>query len=164
MWHRAAIGLGLLVSTLLAGGCSHQISGGPESGVEMARYRSYYVVTEKQDNDVAQALQKDLSSRGLAVSAGQEGAMPPGTQVKILFKDKWMWDITMYLLEVKIDMIDPNSGALLASGRCYRTSMVRKPVPEMVKEVTDRIYPATSPPAQAASNSQSKTTSVRSPA
>src|ERR1041385_7973880 len=116
MWHRAVIGIGLLASALLAGGCSHQISGGPESGVDMARYRTYFVVTDKQDNDVAQALQKDLTSRGLSVSTGLEGAMPPGTEVKIQFKDKWMWDITMYLLEVKVDMIDPNSGALLASG------------------------------------------------
>jgi len=140
-----AVALAMLIPLLAVGGCSHQLSGGPVAGVDMARYRTYYVVTDKKDNEVAQALEKDLAARGFSVSTGLDWAMPPATQVKVLFTDKWMKDLTRYLSEVKIDMIDPHSGALLASGRCDRSSMARKPVAEMVKEITDRIYPAPPP-------------------
>jgi hypothetical protein len=55
-----------------------------------------------------------------------------------------MWDITMYPLEIKVDFVNPKTGALLASGRSYRTSMVRKSPEEMVKEIFDKIF-ATAP-------------------
>ena len=107
----------------------------------MGRYRSFYVVTAEQA-DVADAIEKDLSSRGLSVSKGPESSTPATAQAKVLFDDKWVWDLTMYLLEVKIEVVDARSGALLGSGRSYRTSMARKSPKEMVKEVMDKILPA----------------------
>jgi len=132
----------LVMCAALGSGCSHQISGGPEAGVDMNRYHSFYVVSEKSDADVAKALQADLSARGLSVSGGPDSSAA-AADCKVIYHDKWMWDMTMYLLEVKLEMVDPRSGAMLASGRCYRTSMARKAPEVMVKEITDRIFGTT---------------------
>ena len=139
----ASTALLVAVATMAAagGGCSHQITGGPESGVDMGRYQSFYVVSEKADSDVAAALVKDLSTRGLSVTRGPDSsASSSPSDCKVVFHDKWMWDMTMYLLELKLEMVDARSGALLASGRCYRTSVVRKSPEVMVKEITDLIF------------------------
>ena len=145
----------LLAFTLIGStGCSHQISGGPESGVEMSRYRSYYIVqTEK--GDVATAIEKQLAARGFSVTTGPDSSAPVAADCKVISRDKWVWDMTMYLLEVKIEMVDARTGSMVASGRCYRTSMARKSPEEMVKEVLDRIYPP-APPAAAATAAGTK--------
>ena len=134
--------LALLILCGISAGCSHQISGGPESGVDMKRYRTYYIATD-EPGDATKAIEADLRARGLSVSAGPASTVPPAADCKVLVKDKWMWDITMYLLEVKLEMVDGRTGAMLASGRCYRTSVVRKPADVMVKEITDRIFGTT---------------------
>jgi hypothetical protein len=152
---RFATALSALVLLLSAPGCQHQISGGPAPGVDMARFKTFYVVTDKTDNEVARALEKDLGARGLGVTTGLDWAIPSDAQVKVVFQEKWSKDITRYLQDLAIEMSDAHSGAMLASGRCHRTSTVRKPVAEMVKEITDRIFhsppppppPAPSPPA-----------------
>ena len=130
----------LLLLAAAAGGCRHQVSGGPAAGVDMSRYRSFYVVTDKKDNPVAVALEKDLTARSLKPTTGLDWAMPSDAQVKVVFKAKWGRDVTRYLQEVTIDMVDAHNGARLAGGRCSRSSMARKPVEEMVKEVNDRIF------------------------
>ena len=67
----------------------------------------------------------------------------PGTQefdVIVTYRDKWMWDITMYMLELTITIRDPKNNFPLASGNSYHTSLSRKSPEEMVNEVVDNIY------------------------
>jgi hypothetical protein len=146
MRHIALI-LGASILLATTGGCSHQLSAGARPGVNMQRYHTYFVVTDKQDNEVAQAITKDLHSRGKTATSGLDWAIPADAQVKVLFHEKWVRDVTPYLRELSIDMVDAHSGAALAGGRCVRNSGVRKPPAEMVREIIDRIYssPAVSP-------------------
>jgi hypothetical protein len=141
---RFAMALGAVLLLLLSAvGCQHQISGGPAPRVDMARFKTFYVVTDKKDNEVARALEKDLSARGLRVTTGLDWAIPADAQVKVVFQETWAKDITRYLQDLAIEMSDAHSSTLLASGRCHRTSPVRKPVAEMVKEITDRVFRST---------------------
>src|SRR3972149_1191890 len=125
--------LGILTVLLLSSACAVQVSGAMEPGLDAGRLRSFYVVTVKQ-GAVPQAIKEELTSRGYQVSLGEEANMPANVDSKVLFNDKWMWDITVYLLEVKIDLVDPKTGAMQGSGRSYRTSLARKSTEFMVKE------------------------------
>ncbi|HEY7116419.1 MAG TPA: DUF4136 domain-containing protein [Tepidisphaeraceae bacterium] len=129
-----------LYGLLFGAGCAQQLSGAVEPGVDVGGIRSFYIVRDKE-TDVTTAIQKDLTSRGFTVTAGPESTMPSLVDARVLAKDKWMWDITMYLLEVKVEIVHPRTGALLASGRSYRTSLVRKSPQEMVNEVFNKIFP-----------------------
>jgi hypothetical protein len=91
-------------------------------------------------DEVTTAIQKDLTARGFTGTLGPDSATPTFVDAKVIAQDKWMWDITMYPLEVKIDVVTPKTGALLASGRSYHTSLVRKSPDEMVHEVFDKIF------------------------
>jgi hypothetical protein len=124
---------------LAGGGCSQQLSGAVEPGVSLSGVKTYYVVRDKE-TDVTTAIQKDLTARGLVATCGPESATPPAADCKVIATDKWMWDLTMYPLEVKLEVVNARTGALMASGRSYRTSLVRKSPDEMVKEIFDKIF------------------------
>jgi hypothetical protein len=144
----------ILSLTALTGtvGCAKQeLSGAAEPGVQLSRLKSFHVVQGDSD-DVTKALAGDLTARGFTVTTGTESTTPATAQCKVLSTNKWMWDITMYPLEIKVEMVDPKSGALLASGRSYRTSMVRKSPEGMAHEIFDKIFgPAPAQPTATAS-------------
>ena len=131
-----------LASLMFALGCASQQSGSLEQGVDAARLRSFHVITSgDRKGDVTNAIHKELERRGYAVTEGSEKDPSVGSaDAMVMSTDKWMWDMTMYLIEVKIDLVDPRSGALLGSGRSYRTSLARKSPDYMVKEVFDEIF------------------------
>ena len=51
-----------------------------------------------------------------------------------------MWDITMYMLELNIEIRHPRTDYVLATGRSFRTSLARKSPEEMVEEVIGEIF------------------------
>ena len=120
-------------------GCVREISGAPEAGVRVDRLRTFHVI-EGDSKEVAAAVRDELAGRGFSVTTGEASATPPAADCKVSVADKWWWDITMYPLEIKIELIDPKSGALLASGRSYRTSLVRSSPRAMATEILDKIF------------------------
>ena len=80
-----------------------------------------------------------LRSKGIVVTTGTE---PPPSDVDavVTYIDRWMWDITMYMLELTITIRDPKTDFPLATGNSFHTSLTRLSPQEMVNEVVDNIY------------------------
>jgi hypothetical protein len=130
--------LGLCLAVLMIGGCS-QVSGSVTPGVSLSQLRSFYIVRDKQ-SDATDAMQKALAARGYVATTGPEASIPAGTDCKVLVRDHWMWDITMYLLELQVDIINPKTGALYAQGRSYHPSLERKDAETMANEIAEKIF------------------------
>lgn len=79
-----------------------------------------------------------LRTRGYTVTNGPEN--PDRIDALVTYKDKWMWDITMYMLELTITIRDPKTDFPLASGNSFHTSLTRKSPTEMVDEVIENIF------------------------
>jgi hypothetical protein len=79
-----------------------------------------------------------LKKMGYLVNTGVD--TPPNVDVVVTYKDKWMWDLTSYLIELTITIRDPKTNFPLASGNSYHTSLTRKSPEEMVDEVIDNIF------------------------
>jgi hypothetical protein len=125
-------------------GCS-QVTGSATPGVNLSQYRTYHVVRDQQ-SDASDAVQKALAARGYVVTTGPETALASGTECKVLVRDHWTWDMTMYLLELQVDIINPRTGAMLAQGRSYHPSLERKSAEFMANEVVEKMYgPAAKP-------------------
>jgi hypothetical protein len=77
-------------------------------------------------------------SMGLTASTGD--TPPSNVDAVITYVDKWMWDITMYMLELTIQIRDPKTDFTLAVGNSYHTSLTRKTPTEMVDEVMTNIF------------------------
>ncbi|MBT9569364.1 MAG: hypothetical protein IV085_13830 [Thiobacillus sp.] len=79
-----------------------------------------------------------LRTKGYTVTNGPE--KPDRIDALVTYKDKWMWDITMYMLELTITIRDPKTDFPLASGNSFHTSLTRKSPTEMVDEVIENIF------------------------
>ncbi len=53
--------------------------------------------------------------------------------------DHWMWDITMYMVSLDIQIREPGSDVILAKAKTVRTSLVRKSQKNMVSETLTKL-------------------------
>jgi hypothetical protein len=79
----------------------------------------------------------NLKARGYQVSVGKEA--PPSADATVTYVDKWFWDLTMYMLELTIQIRDPKTDYPLATGHSMHTSLTRLSPPAMVDEVLGNI-------------------------
>ncbi len=130
----------LAVVTLLATGCANRATATVSPSSDLSALKTMYVKHYPSDNSgVDMEIADRLRSRGVAVTTGS--AQPAGKFDAIVnYRDQWRWDITMYMLELTIDIRDPKTLALLATGNSHHTSLTRLSQTEMVNEVINNIY------------------------
>lgn len=129
-----------LVSALTAGCAVNRATGSVDSSTNLSALKTMYVKKYPDDNaDVNVLIADKLRSKGATVTTGTE-APPSGVDAVVTYVDKWMWDITMYMLELTITIRDPKTDFPLASGNSFHTSLTRLSPKEMSNEVVDNIY------------------------
>jgi hypothetical protein len=145
-WLSHAIRLALirfaLASTalLLVCGCAKLTASVP-AGADLGNLKSFYVVRHDRDGrGINEFIRDDLATRGVTATTGPESARPTGVDTIVTYEDRWMWDMTMYMLSLNISFRDGRTNAFLASGQSYRPSLERKEPREMIKEVLDEIF------------------------
>jgi len=79
-----------------------------------------------------------LRTKGYTVTTDVD--KPAGIDALVTYRDKWVWDITMYMLELTITLHEPSTDYPLATGNSFHTSLTRKSPTEMVDEVVDNIF------------------------
>lgn len=133
-----------LCSLLLTTGCAvNHATASLSPGTDLGSYKSIYVVKQPKDKaGIDTLIADDLKKRGYQVTQGPELTTPYQADVAVTYVDKWMWDITMYLLELTVNIRDAKSGFPVAVGNSLHTSLTRKSPPEMVTEVMDNIFAA----------------------
>ena len=136
---KLAVALGLVVS--ITSGCAvNRATGSVDPSANLAALKTMYVKKIPADDGGTNVLIADkLRTKGVTVTTGVE---PPPSDVDavVTYIDKWMWDITMYMLELTITIRDPKTDFPLASGNSFHTSLTRLSPKEMVNEVVDNIY------------------------
>lgn len=136
---KLAVLLGL-VATLSTGCAVNRATGSVDPSVNLSAVKTVYVKKIPADDGGTNLLIADkLRTKGVAVTTGTE---PPPSDVDavVTYIDKWMWDITMYMLELTITIRDPKTDFPMATGNSFHTSLTRLSPKEMVSEVVDNIY------------------------
>lgn len=134
----------LLVTALaVLAGCYVQYTNSrvlPQSAVSPDK--TYFVVRHANDpRQIDVIIAGEMKAMGLHdVSSGPEDEMPAGTDVVVRYEDRWMWDMTNYLLMLKVQVRDASNDILIARGQSVRTSLVRKSVQAMVQETLVAIF------------------------
>ena len=90
-------------------------------------------------NQINQLIAENLRSRGVTATTG---ATPSANNVDaiVTYIDRWMWDITMYLLQLTVTVSDPKTNAQLATATSLHGSLTRLSPAEMVNETMSNIY------------------------
>ncbi len=143
MKHASNLVLGVLL--VLPGfiGCSYKhLYGETMQGVDIqARHRIYVVHQPKDKLQINSMIANRLKRAGFEATAGMDASGAPAEVDAIVsYEDHWMWDMSNYLLVLRIDFRDPKTQELLASGQSYRTSLDRKPPAFMVDEIITAMF------------------------
>jgi hypothetical protein len=130
------------VGVLFCSGCA-STSGTVAPNIDLNRIKSVYVQHLPADGrGVDRIIADQLNLMGYKASTGTRD---PAAQIDavLTYQDKWMWDITMYMIELNVQLRDPKTETALATARSYRPSLQRKSPPEMAKEVLETLFKKT---------------------
>ena len=109
--------------------------------LDLTQVRNFYVVRFAPDSrGINRLIADELTKRGFEASTGPEDSGPKGADAIVTYQDRWQWDVTMYMLELRIFVRQPQTGTLLAVGNSHHTSLSRKSPEEMVAEVLSNIF------------------------
>lgn len=129
----------LAVVAALTTGCAvNRATANVDPSARLDALKTMHVVKDpKDERGIDKLIADKLRTRGYQVSTGSQA--PASVDAMVSYLDKWMWDMTMYMLELTISIRDPKTDYPLASGNSFHTSLTRKSPTEMVDEVVENI-------------------------
>lgn len=135
---RTLLAVGLLMGVL--SGCAvNRATATVDPSADLAALKTMHVQRLEEDNGGVNVLIADkLRGMGYTVSTGTEKRSD--VDALVTYWDKWMWDITMYMIELTITIRDPKTDYPLATGNSFHTSLTRKSPQGMVDEVVGNIF------------------------
>ncbi len=120
-------------------GCANRATAKVDPTADLKSMKTMHVVKIPNETaEIDRLIADDLRRRGYTVTTGTE--KPTSVDAVVTYVDKWMWDITMYLLELTITIREPKTDFPLATGNSLHGSLTRKSPPEMVEEVMGNIF------------------------
>ena len=134
----------ILGACVALSGCAvNRASGTYDPGEDIVETDIFYVERFNPDNrELHKLIADNISARGYTVTYGEEGDAPDDATLLVTYVDKWMWDITMYLIELTVTFREPETRAAVGSGNSYHTSLTRLSPEQMVDEVLNNIVAA----------------------
>ena len=139
MFSRLSIYLVALSLLLLSGCAVNRATAMVDPSANLASVKRVHVVKVKEDErGINQLIADRFTQLGITASTGPEKVS--GVDAVVTYVDKWMWDMTMYMLELTVVVRDPATDFPLATGNSLHTSLTRKSPKEMVDEVTTNIF------------------------
>ena len=128
-----------LVLLLLTGCAVNRATATVDPTANLAGIKTVHVVQlEKDERGVNRLIADRLNTMGF--NATTSLTKTADTDAIVTYADKWMWDITMYMIELTVVVRDPKNDFALATGNSLHTSLTRKSPVEMVDEVTANIF------------------------
>lgn len=130
-----------LILALTAGCVNTELTSDIDPSADLVGLGTFYVAKAGHDERGIEVLiAAELNAMGKTATSGVDPKPTAPVDAVVTYEDKWMWDITMYMLELNIDLRDPETNYKFATGRSYRTSLARKKPEEMVTEVLSEIF------------------------
>jgi hypothetical protein len=127
-------------AALLLGGCATLESAkAPDANVK--GLKSFYVTRVPEDErGIEKIIATRLSTMGYLATSGDAPQPTERVDAVVTYQDRWMWDITMYMIKLDVQLHDGNSGAVIARAQAVRPSLQRKSPEGMVQEVLGEIF------------------------
>jgi hypothetical protein len=148
---RILISLLFVLATASTSACKHTVEAKALPSVDLGAQRTFGVRRLAADNrGIDRLLVEELRRWNRSARALADTESLTDAEVLVTYQDRWMWDLTMYMLSLDVQLRDPETEEILASGQVTRTSVIRKSPEHMVHEVLTSIFseacPAETPP------------------
>ena len=129
----------LVLCTVISACASMKSSRAP--GTDLSGLHTFYVhQLPADDNQIGKMISDELNRMGYTSTYGMAADPPSTVDAIVTYEDKWMWDMSMYLIRLSVQVREGESRTILASAEDYRPSLERKSPQEMVKEVVNELF------------------------
>ncbi|MEO8627528.1 MAG: hypothetical protein ABI612_05420 [Betaproteobacteria bacterium] len=123
----------------LVTGCAN-LQSARAPGTDFTGLHTMYVVkSPPDDRGIEKLISARLNTMGYQASYGASDTPPQPVDAVVTYEDKWWWDITMYMMELRVQLRDGSTRSILASAQSHRPSLQRKSPEGMVEEVTNEL-------------------------
>ena len=137
----ARIAFVTLAVILLSGCAVTSLTSDVDPRTDLSTLQSFLVVRLPTDErGTEELIAAELNKRGKTAVTAFERPDQVDADAVVTYQDKWFWDITMYMLELTVEIHDPRTDYVLATGTTSRTSLARKSPEGMVEEVIGEIF------------------------
>jgi hypothetical protein len=134
--------LGLLA--LLLVGCVGNTSGQLTLPKEQVKAGTYFVQRHDKDTrDLAATIAEAMQVRGLSATAGTAAELPAEATYVVTYVDKWVWDMRMYLYDLRIDLRDARDQSILGYGQSMQSSLkaMGQTHEDVINRALDQLFP-----------------------
>ena len=134
--------LGFLAILLV--GCVGNTSGQLALPKEQVQTGGYFVQRHDKDTrDLASTIAKSMQARGLNVTAGTAAERPAEAAYVVTYVDKWMWDMRMYLYDLRIELRDARDQSILGYGQSMQSSLkaMGQTHEDVINRALDELFP-----------------------
>lgn len=84
-----------------------------------------------------------MQARGLQAKAGTAAERKPEYKYVVNYTDRWMWDMRMYLYDLRIDLRDARDQSILGYGQSMQSSLkaMGKSHEDVINLALDQLFP-----------------------
>ncbi|WP_341327140.1 hypothetical protein [Methylotuvimicrobium sp. KM2] len=101
----------------------------------------YYVENHGKDRrQLEKIIASELKDKGYDVSSGYKSERPVNADILITYDDRWQWDMSNYLIHMRIDLRDPETNVLLGTGSSYQTSLARENEGVVINKIISSMF------------------------
>ena len=130
----------VLAGSMLTSGCAvNRATASVDPSADLSSIKTIHVVHAVEDGrNINEIISQRLNQLGFVATTGD--AVRKDVDAVVTYVDRWMWDITMYMIDLTVTVRDPKSNFPMATGNSHHTSLTRQSPKEMVAEVTGNIF------------------------
>jgi len=128
---------------LVTSGCSTNVSRFQMPDTDFAQVRMFYMASpddEREAEKLQFLIESNLARRGYQVGAKDASTKLEEGDFVFDYAVDWHWDITWYLLELRVAIYDPADNTLIAQAQSRQTSLVRKSTEVVVDRVMASLF------------------------
>jgi len=106
---------------------------------------TYFVERQpKDERDLAALIAERMRARGLKATAGEVGAGVPQVDYVVRYTDRWIWDMRMYLSDLRIELRDAKDQSIVGYGQSAQSSLkaMGKTHQDVVDAALDQLFRA----------------------
>jgi hypothetical protein len=128
-------------ASLIISGCSTAVKIEPVPAQLKSSALVYFVENHGEDKrHLDQIIASELINRGMTASSGFKADRPGKFDILVVYEDRWQWDMTNYLIHMRIDLRSPTTNVLLGTGSSYQSSLARKSEKDIIKNIISGMF------------------------
>jgi hypothetical protein len=126
---------------VLLAGCISTQHADIDPNADLSALKSFLVVRQPNDDKgIEKLITAELHRHGKTAATAETLPSKIEHDAIVTYVDSWMWDLTMYLMKLEVEIRDPETQYIMAVGAVSHSSFARESPEEMARDVIEEIF------------------------